>query len=157
MADLRWWRETTPIGELTITVGDLGVRSIERDGLAPERGYEECDAELQDELHEYFAGERRSFTIPFDLSSVRGDASRRILETLAGSVPHGTTVGYGELATRAGHPGAARAVGQAMARNPIPLVIPCHRVIGSAGVIGGFGWGVDTKRWLLRHEGVQWV
>ena len=157
MADLRWWRESTPIGTLVITSGDLGVRAIDRDGVVPDGAIEDCDTEVQDQLQEYFAGERRAFTVPYDLGAVTGPATRTILETLARTVPYGTTIGYGALAERAGHPGAARAVGQAMARNPLPLLVPCHRVIGANGVIGGFGWGVDAKRWLLAREGLDWL
>ncbi|NQU05275.1 MAG: methylated-DNA--[protein]-cysteine S-methyltransferase [Calditrichaeota bacterium] len=70
-------------------------------------------------------------------------------------VPFGETISYGELAKRAGSPRAARAVGAAMARNPIPILVPCHRVITSSGKLGGFGGGLDMKRWLLRHEGID--
>jgi methylated-DNA-[protein]-cysteine S-methyltransferase len=157
MADLRWWRESTPLGPLLITCGDFGVCRIDRDGDPPELALEDCDTEVQDQLQEYFRGERRAFTVPYDLTSVSGPAMRAILETLARTVPYGTTIGYGALAERAGHPGAARAVGQAMARNPIPLLIPCHRVIGANGVIGGFGWGLDAKRSLLAREGLDWL
>lgn len=157
MADLRWWTESSPIGALTVSVSDAGLQRIELDGSAPEIALEERDGEIGDQLAAYFAGELKVFTVPLDLSTVKGPAARAILETLAGSVPFGLTIGYGELATRAGHPGAARAVGQAMARNPVPIVIPCHRVVGSGGVLGGFGWGLDAKRWLLSHEGVVWV
>lgn len=157
MADLRWWVEPTPFGLLTITSGDLGVQRIGLDGSLPANGIEDCDTEVQDQLQEYFAGERRAFTVPFDLSSVRGPASLVILETLARTVPAGTLITYGELAERAGHPGAARAVGQAMAHNPVPILVPCHRVIGANGVIGGFGWGLEAKRWMLANEGVTWL
>jgi methylated-DNA-[protein]-cysteine S-methyltransferase len=77
---------------------------------------------------------------------------RTVWETLR-NVPPGKTVTYGELARRAGYPGAARAVGGAMARNPIPIVIPCHRVVGESGSMQGYGLGLWRKRWLLDHEG----
>lgn len=157
MADLRWWREATPLGTLVVTSGDRGVRRIEFEGDPPHDSIEDCDSEVQDELQEYFAGERTAFTLPFDLTGVTGPAMRDILMTLATTVPYGTTIGYGVLAERSGYPGAARAVGQAMARNPLPLLVPCHRVIGANGVIGGFGWGLDAKRWLLAREGLTWL
>lgn len=77
-----------------------------------------------------------------------------MLREPATSVPYGTVVGHGELAGRVGRPGAAQAVGVAMASNPLPVVVPCHRVVGSDGGLGGFGGGLDTKRQLLALEGV---
>ncbi len=103
------------------------------------------------QLLEYFRGQRTAF----DLVPDTGTASafdRKVWERLI-DVPAGRTVTYGELARRAGFPGAARAVGGAMRRNPIPIVIPCHRVIGTGGSITGYGLGLWRKRWLLDHEG----
>ncbi|WP_237720048.1 methylated-DNA--[protein]-cysteine S-methyltransferase [Streptomyces xiaopingdaonensis] len=105
------------------------------------------------ELASYFAGRLRSFGVPLDWSLV-GGYQRRALQELAASVPYGCTAEYGELARRTGEPGAARAVGAAMGANPLPLVVPCHRVVASAGGIGGFGGGLETKRELLALEGV---
>ena len=79
---------------------------------------------------------------------------REVLEALR-RVPFGRTVTYGELAGRTGRPGASRAVGSAMATNPIPIVVPCHRVVRTGGALGGYGGGVDAKAWLLRHEGAR--
>ncbi|MFZ4515930.1 MAG: methylated-DNA--[protein]-cysteine S-methyltransferase [Acidimicrobiia bacterium] len=155
MADLRWWIQATPIGAITVSVGDAGVRSIQPGVVPVADGLEEIDREVASELQEYFAGTRRLFSVPVDLSSVAGPVARIILDTLAATVPFGSTVGYGELAQRAGRPGAARAVGQAMAHNPVPLIVPCHRVVAASGALGGFGWGAEIKRWLLRHEGIQ--
>ena len=73
--------------------------------------------------------------------------------TAARAIKPGTTLSYGEIAERVGEPGAARAVGQALGRNPIPIIVPCHRVIGSDGSLTGFGGGLERKRWLLLHEG----
>ncbi len=101
----------------------------------------------------YFAGERRDFALRLDWSLIAG-FHRAVLRELASGVPYGTVVGYGDLAHRVGQPGAAQAVGVAMAANPLPVVVPCHRVVESDGGIGGFGGGLETKRKLLALEGV---
>jgi methylated-DNA-[protein]-cysteine S-methyltransferase len=103
------------------------------------------------QIQEYFTGRRRTF----DLEPAPGGAGpfdRAVWKALCG-VPPGATVTYGELARRVGHPGAARAVGGSMRRNPIPIVIPCHRVVGEDGSLTGFGLGLWRKRWLLDREG----
>jgi methylated-DNA-[protein]-cysteine S-methyltransferase len=105
------------------------------------------------ELTGYFDGASVPFTVPLDWS-LTGGFHERVLRELAGSVPYGTTVGYQDLAVRVGEPGAARAVGVAMGANPLPVVVPCHRVLESSGGIGGFGGGLETKRTLLTLEGV---
>lgn len=106
------------------------------------------------ELEEYFAGKRKRFTAPIDLSAVRSPFRRKVLKTLR-AVPYGKVTSYGQLAERAGSPGAARAVGTAMATNPLAVVIPCHRVIGAAGALGGYSGGLSKKIKLLLHEGVE--
>ncbi|MFF4605593.1 methylated-DNA--[protein]-cysteine S-methyltransferase [Streptomyces sp. NPDC001339] len=105
------------------------------------------------ELTAYFAGELRSFTVPLDWSLSSGFHAR-VLHALAESVPYGSVVGYQDLADRVGEPGAARAVGAAMGSNPLPVVVPCHRVVAADGGIGGFSGGLETKRLLLALEGV---
>jgi methylated-DNA-[protein]-cysteine S-methyltransferase len=105
------------------------------------------------QVRAYFAGERRDFELPLDWSLVSG-FNRQVLRELASTVPYGTVVGYGDLAERVGQPGAAQAVGAAMGSNPLPVVVPCHRVVESDGGIGGFGGGRETKRRLLALEGV---
>ncbi|SEF65859.1 methylated-DNA-[protein]-cysteine S-methyltransferase [Actinacidiphila yanglinensis] len=101
----------------------------------------------------YFAGELKEFDLPLDWSLTTG-FNRRVLRELATGVPYGSVVGYQDLADRVGEPGAARAVGTAMGSNPLPVVVPCHRVIESSGGIGGFGGGLEIKRTLLALEGV---
>jgi methylated-DNA-[protein]-cysteine S-methyltransferase len=103
------------------------------------------------QLRAYFAGERRHFDVRLDLTGA-SPFQRRVLMAAA-SVPAGQVVSYGEIARRIGQPGASRAVGQALGHNPIPIVIPCHRVIASGGSIGGYGGGLAVKRKLLRLEG----
>ncbi|MDX3230963.1 methylated-DNA--[protein]-cysteine S-methyltransferase [Streptomyces sp. ME19-01-6] len=105
------------------------------------------------QLESYFTGALREFTVPLDWSLTAG-FHRRVLRELADHVPYGTVVGYGDLADRVGDPGAARAVGVAMGSNPLPVVVPCHRVVESGGGIGGFGGGLETKRTLLALEGI---
>jgi methylated-DNA-[protein]-cysteine S-methyltransferase len=154
-----WWRQESPIGVLTVLAGDRGVRQI---GLGPValdaevEAAEACDDEVAIEIDEYFRGRRRRFTMPVDLAAVGAPFPRAVYETLRRDVGFGETVSYGELAEMAGRPGAARAVGNAMSRNPVPIVVPCHRVVASGGRIGGYGpSGVRTKRFLLALEGVE--
>jgi len=103
------------------------------------------------QLEEYFEGKRRRFDLPFDVSQL-ADFNRRVLRELA-RVPYGQVVTYGELATRAARPRAARAVGTVMNRNPLPIVLPCHRVIGANGKLVGYAGGLERKEALLRLEG----
>ncbi|MEU9592449.1 methylated-DNA--[protein]-cysteine S-methyltransferase [Streptomyces sp. NPDC048219] len=124
----------------------LGTRPVEAPGSP-------LLAEAVRQVEAYFAGERHDFDLPLDWSLISG-FNRQVLRELASGVPYGSVVGYGELAGRVGQPGAGQAVGTAMGANPLPVVVPCHRVVASDGGIGGFGGGVDTKRRLLALEGV---
>ena len=118
-------------------------------------GDRERDAAVAIELDEYFSGGRRAFTMPVDFAMVHSPFRRAVLERLRAEVGYGETVSYGELASMAGRPRAARAVGATMAANPVPIVIPCHRVVAAGGRLGGYGpSGLDTKRFLLRLEGL---
>ncbi|RLL66292.1 methylated-DNA--[protein]-cysteine S-methyltransferase [Streptomyces sp. Z26] len=110
-------------------------------------------AEAVEQLDAYFAGTLRTFTLPLDWTLTSG-FNERVLRELATGVRYGATAGYQHLADRVGEPGAARAVGVAMAGNPLPVVVPCHRVVESGGGLGGFGGGLETKRTLLALEGV---
>ncbi|KUM81946.1 methylated-DNA--[protein]-cysteine S-methyltransferase [Streptomyces curacoi] len=136
------------------------VRDKALDRLASRLGTEPVEApdspllaEAIRQLEEYFAGRRHDFELPLDWSLISG-FNRQVLRELASGVPYGTVVGYGDLAGRVGQPGAAQAVGTAMGANPLPVVVPCHRVVESDGGIGGFGGGLETKRKLLALEGV---
>ncbi len=104
---------------------------------------------VREQLDAYFSGQLQQFDVP--LAPRTTPFQRRVLDALC-KVPYGTTISYSELARRAGNPRAARAVGMANARNPIPVIIPCHRVIGAGGELTGFGGGLERKRWLLAHE-----
>ncbi|OEU88406.1 cysteine methyltransferase [Streptomyces abyssalis] len=105
------------------------------------------------ELDSYFRGELREFTAALDWS-LSGGFNERVLRELLASVPYGATAGYQDLADRVGEPGAARAVGTAMGSNPLPVLVPCHRIVESGGGLGGFGGGLETKRTLLALEGL---
>ncbi|MFV0130438.1 methylated-DNA--[protein]-cysteine S-methyltransferase [Streptomyces sp. HMX112] len=124
--------------------------------LGPVRLVESASGRLAEpirRLDAYFAGGLREFGLPLDWSLTTG-FNRQVLRELASGVPYGAVVGYGELAARVGQPGAAQAVGAAMGANPLPVVVPCHRVVERDGRIGGFGGGLETKRRLLALEGV---
>ncbi|MBC9724676.1 methylated-DNA--[protein]-cysteine S-methyltransferase [Streptomyces sp. TRM68367] len=136
------------------------VRERALDRLASRLGTEPVEepgcpllAEAIRQVEEYFAGVRHDFDVPLDWSLISG-FNREVLRELAAGVPYGTVVGYGDLAGRVGQPGGAQAVGAAMGANPLPVVVPCHRVVESDGGIGGFGGGLETKRKLLALEGV---
>jgi methylated-DNA-[protein]-cysteine S-methyltransferase len=153
----------TQIGRLLLAVTDRGLCRISYDP-EPERETEELartfgvrvlrapkEVDLvRRELDEYLEGRRRDFDLPLDLRGRTGFA-KDILERLA-RVPYGEVTTYGALAAQAGNPRAARAVGMIMNRNPIPIVLPCHRVVGSTGSLVGYGGGLDRKRLLLDLE-----
>jgi len=143
----------TPIGTLTIVAEESGLRRILWDGQAPPDDSVEERTELLalavTEIDEYFAGVRRSFDLPLALV---GTPFQRKAWLELSAIPYGATISYGEQARRLGHPGAARAVGAADGRNPVPVVLPCHRVVGADGALTGFGGGLDVKRALLEHE-----
>ncbi|MGH2724256.1 MAG: methylated-DNA--[protein]-cysteine S-methyltransferase [Actinomycetota bacterium] len=107
--------------------------------------------EVRRELDEYFGGRRRRFEMPVDLELARG-FSRRVLRAAA-RIPYGRVSTYRQVASRAGSPRASRAAGNALGRNPVPVVVPCHRVVHSGGGLGGYTGGLDRKRFLLRLEG----
>ena len=104
---------------------------------------------VREQLEEYFSGQRKSFDLPLALQGTEFQVS--VLEALQG-IPYGETTSYGAIAKQIGRPKAVRAVGAANGRNPIPIIVPCHRVIGSSGDLTGFGGGLDTKAALLRLE-----
>ena len=162
---LTYTRLKTHIGELVLTASDTALTGVffptSRRGAAPtHRGDWHLDngkgpgaeilARAREQLVEYFAGERKSFNVP--LEALGSAFEHRVWNALR-LIPYGTTMTYGELAKKLGDPLQARAVGTANGKNPIPIIVPCHRVIGSNGDLTGFGGGLETKRWLLQHEG----
>jgi methylated-DNA-[protein]-cysteine S-methyltransferase len=169
MDEVAWAVRDTAVGPLMAARSGEGLvlvvfravpPTVEREVAALERRLgcaavrdEERLAPVTDQLDAYFAGELKEFELPLDWSLTTG-FNRRVLRELATGVPYGSVVGYQDLADRVGEPGAARAVGAAMGANPLPVVVPCHRVIESDGGIGGFGGGLEIKRALLALEGV---
>jgi methylated-DNA-[protein]-cysteine S-methyltransferase len=142
----------TPTGPVGLVASETGLsrvlfhaRNLRSDGVSPH-----LDA-ARAQLLEYFDGGRTEFDIPLDIGGT--EFQRRCWLALA-TIPYGQTVSYGEQARRLGlGPAAARAVGTANGQNPLPLVLPCHRVIGANGSLTGFGGGLDVKRFLLELEG----
>lgn len=106
-------------------------------------------AAAQEQLTSYFAGERKAFDLPLRPNGT--EFQLRVLDELQ-KIPYGTTASYGDIANRIGRPKAVRAVGAANGRNPLPIIIPCHRVIGASGKLTGFGGGIPTKKALLKLE-----
>ena len=146
----------SPIGELLLTsqageltglfiVGQKHAPRIEADWVADELQFEFATCQLD----EYFRGSRREFDLPLKL--VGTDFQRRVWNQLT-QIPYGTTTNYGQLAKRIDNPRGSRAVGLANGRNPISIIVPCHRVVGINGDLTGYGGGLEAKRWLLNFE-----
>ena len=165
LVDVAYAQTDSPVGPLLVPVTDAGLGRV---GFAREdeaavlegpaarisprvvRSPRRTD-EVRRELDEYFHGRRDHFDLPVDWRLSRG-FRRQVLEHLYAEVPYGRTVSYLQLATIVGNPKASRAVGTAMATNPIPIVVPCHRVLRSGGPLGGYGGGLPAKRLLLALE-----
>lgn len=147
----------SPIGELTLVASDGVLSGIYFPGHwhmpAPEvfgtrsaHGFEPA----QQQLGEYFAGERTEFELE---TTIAGDESQRRVWELIGRIPYGQTTTYGEMARELGSPALAREVGAAVGRNPLSIVVPCHRVVGKDGKLTGYAGGLERKRFLLELEG----
>jgi len=158
---MRYDEIETPVGPLLVAADDAGLRGIHfqsgRERLRPDPAWARDPSPfraLARQLAEYFARERRAFDLP-----LAPEGTPFQLETwrALAAIPYGTTISYEELARRVGRPAAVRAVGAANGRNPLPIVIPCHRVIGKDGALTGFGGGIGTKRALLELEGAPCV
>lgn len=165
LLDVAFGALDSPLGELTVFVtprgvvrlaypdepidallDDMAARVSPRILRAPAR----TDAARR-ELEAYFAGQRHAFDVPVDWSLIHGFATDVLRATA--QIPYGRTTTYGQVATSAGSPRAARAAGNALGSNPIPIVVPCHRVLHADGGLGGYSGGLDRKRFLLRLEG----
>ncbi|WP_419908015.1 methylated-DNA--[protein]-cysteine S-methyltransferase [Candidatus Poriferisodalis sp.] len=155
------WHTTidSPIGPLGLVATDEGLRAVSWRGdetsvKLPDDMVEAPDhpilRQAAHQLNEYFDGDRTSFDVPLDL---RGTPFQEAAWRALGDIPYGSTRSYGEQAALIGRPKAVRAIGQANGRNPVPIVLPCHRVIGADGSLTGFGGGLDLKTQLLQHEG----
>ena len=155
----------TPIGRLLVAATPRGLAYVSfpeapedavLEGLARRLSPRMLEApqrldEVRRELEEYFEGKRRRFEVPLDWSLTRG-FHRSVLRTTA-RIDYGHVRSYAEVAARAGSPRAVRAAGNALGANPIPVIVPCHRVVRTGGGLGGYGGGVDRKEYLLRLEG----
>jgi methylated-DNA-[protein]-cysteine S-methyltransferase len=159
LVDVRFDVVDSPIGDLHVAMTDRGLCRISfwpdgwEEQLARQFGVRVLRAPLdavRRELDEYFEGNRRDFDLPLDLRVA--PFNEAVLKELA-LVPYGRTETYGGLAKKVGRPSAARAVGTVMNRNPIPIVLPCHRVVGANGSLTGYAGGLDVKRRLLQLEG----
>ena len=146
----------SPVGVLTLVAEGEALTGLYFDGRAPrlagpaagagrERGFEAA----REQLAEYFAGERQEFDLPL---APEGTAFQHRVWALLRAIPYGETRTYGGLAREPGNPGLAREVGSANGRNPLPIIVPCHRVIGAGGKLVGYGGGLDRKRFLLDLE-----
>ncbi|MGJ8669664.1 MAG: methylated-DNA--[protein]-cysteine S-methyltransferase [Oceanococcus sp.] len=149
----------SPIGLLLLTADEQGLRSVHMpNGDKPaqaEAGWSKNASLMQpycEQLNAYFEGRLKAFDLP--LAPQLSAFQSRVIDQLK-NIPFGVTRSYGELATILQQPTAARAVGTACGRNPIPIIIPCHRVVGGSGALTGFAGGIERKRWLLRHEGLD--
>jgi methylated-DNA-[protein]-cysteine S-methyltransferase len=146
----------TPLGAMPCARDDVGITTLllpeGRGRGEPAAGWTRDDrafADVRAQLAEYFAGARTSFELPLHLLGTA--FQRRVWDRLV-AIPYGETTSYGALAAELGLPGAARAVGLANGQNPVPVIVPCHRVIGANGSLTGYGGGLPAKRWLLGHE-----
>lgn len=165
-ADVAYASVDTPLGPAALAVTSRGLVKVALpneelddvlDGLAADISPRLVEAPatlepIRRELDEYFEGRRRDFDLRLDWQLVAPGFRRRVLSGIE-RVPYGVMITYGDAAEAAGSPRAQRAAGTALAHNPLPIVVPCHRVIRSGGVLGNYGGGPEMKRWLLRHEG----
>lgn len=152
-------RITTPFGELTVVASDVGVRYVMFENDAHPKSFVNMSivddashhvvALAVQQLNEYLAGDRTSFAVPLDL--VGTEFQVQAWRALA-AIPFGSTATYAQQAASIGRPTATRAIGAANGRNPVVVVLPCHRVIGADGSLTGFGGGLPVKKWLLEHE-----
>jgi methylated-DNA-[protein]-cysteine S-methyltransferase len=152
-------RVSTPVGRLTLVATDRGIAAVLWENDRPHRvrlnvGAEEDGhpvlLEAERELEEYFAGRRKRFALKLDVS---GTTFQRQVWNALLTIPFGETRSYGQIAEQIGNPRAVRAVGAANGRNPVSIVVPCHRVVGSTGALTGFAGGLDVKARLLALEG----
>lgn len=158
-ADLAWTRLDSPLGPLWLGADGQFLRQLRFGALAdaplaapPHAQHHSILVQAQAELTEYFAGTRTAFTVPIP----RADSTFRTRAWAAlERIPYGQTWSYAQLADAAGSPRAVRAAGTACATNPLPLIVPCHRIVRTDGALGNYLGGPDAKRWLLAHEGIK--
>jgi methylated-DNA-[protein]-cysteine S-methyltransferase len=167
LVDVAYAKVDTPLGTAMIAGTDRGLVRLMLPNDSPERVLERIARDLSPrllelpgrldrerrELDEYFAGRRQAFDLELDWRLTPSGFYRKVLRAAARKLTFGTTASYGEVAGWAGNPRAYRAAGTALGSNPIPIVVPCHRVLRAGGEIGEYGGGPDMKEWLLRLEG----
>jgi methylated-DNA-[protein]-cysteine S-methyltransferase len=149
---MRYTTIDSPIGELLLAGGEGGLRLLRMSPFRIQPAWTHDPgtfADVHEQLDQYFAGERYEFDVRLDLVGNRFELS--VWDALLG-IPYGETASYGDIAQRIGAPSAARAVGMANGRNPVAVIVPCHRVIGSNGSLTGYGGGLERKRLLLELE-----
>jgi methylated-DNA-[protein]-cysteine S-methyltransferase len=157
---MRYDEIDSPVGPLLVAADEAGLRLVHfQTGRRrkPDPSWQRDPAafrSLAQQLGEYFRGERRTFDLPL---APRGTSFQLATWRVLATIPYGETISYAELARRVGRPAASRAVGAANGANPLPIVVPCHRVIGKDGSLTGFGGGLPTKRALLELEGAACV
>jgi methylated-DNA-[protein]-cysteine S-methyltransferase len=142
----------SPIGELLLAGADGGLRRVSMSPFKIDRHWERDDISLERvrrQLEQYFSGERREFDVRLELD---GNSFELAVWEALRQIPYGTTSSYSQIARALGHPHAPRAVGVANARNPVAIIVPCHRVIGVNGSLTGYGGGLQRKRFLLELE-----
>ncbi|MGD2147042.1 MAG: methylated-DNA--[protein]-cysteine S-methyltransferase [Anaerolineae bacterium] len=149
------WVASTHKGVCKVSLGARGEEAFrswlsDRASAARPRGEPESLMRAVSQLREYLSGRRQVFELPLD---VRGTAFQRAVWNRVGHIPYGETTTYGAIAYLIGNPNASRAVGAAVGANPVPIIVPCHRVIGASGALTGFGGGLEVKESLLRLEG----
>src|SRR5262249_48325435 len=145
--------EATPRGLRQLSFDGAGLILSAAPGANDGPDSEAILEQLGLQLEEYFAGRRKAFDLPLDLST--GTPFRRSVWNTIANIPFGETLTYADVAAISGAPNAYRAAGSACGANPIAIVVPCHRVVGSDGGLHGFGGGLNTKDWLLAHEGTS--
>ena len=142
----------SPIGELLLAGDEEGLERVSMWPFVPDAAWTRDDELLDDareQLEQYFRGERREFDLPLKLD---GNSFELSVWSALREIPYGETVSYGHIARSLGHPDAPRAVGAANGRNPVAIIVPCHRVIGADGSLTGYGGGLERKRFLLDLE-----
>jgi methylated-DNA-[protein]-cysteine S-methyltransferase len=145
-----WVAVPSPMGPLGVAADDAGIRAVHFTGPGGRLGDHPLLVTAAAQLSEYFAGTRTGFDLP--LADPGGTPFERAVWAAIAAIPYGETATYGEIAADVGEPDAARAVGVACNRNPLPIVVPCHRVVGAGGKLVGFGGGLPRKRFLLELE-----
>jgi methylated-DNA-[protein]-cysteine S-methyltransferase len=149
---MRYTTIDTPIGELLLVGDEGGLRRVSMSpfSVAPQWARDdEFFDDANEQFGQYFRGERREFDLPLKLE---GNSFELLVWDALREIPYGETVSYGHIARGIGHPDAPRAVGAANGRNPVAIIVPCHRVIGADGSLTGYGGGLDRKRFLLDLE-----